>query len=343
MSLIQVLIVEDEEAHLKLIQRAFSESIDEFQLHFAKSLNEAREQLNRHIMDVVIVDLELPDGKGTELISDDPQAAGYPIVILTSHGNEQVAVEALKAGALDYVVKSAAVMQDMPRIAAAANREWAHLIQRRRAEEARTQSLRLLEGVLDSLSSQVAVLDNTGMILMVNAAWSNPALWHPLTGVGFGVTANYLLACGSLGEDKPEIITPIVVGIRDVIGGSPARFSKQFPWGSAEERQWFQIEVSPFSGAGSARAVVLCEDITDRKKKEGEERERALQRERISLLSAREREVMEMVVAGKANKMIARELGRSEKTVEKHRANVMRKLKVRTVADLVRIAVAVEG
>jgi FixJ family two-component response regulator len=55
-------------------------------------------------------------------------------------------------------------------------------------------------------------------------------------------------------------------------------------------------------------------------------------------LTGREREVFEGVVAGKLNKQIAAELGTAERTVKAHRAHVMQKLKVRSVAELVHLA-----
>lgn len=58
-------------------------------------------------------------------------------------------------------------------------------------------------------------------------------------------------------------------------------------------------------------------------------------------LTKREREVMPLVAAGKMNKQIAGELGISETTVKVHRGNIMRKLGVRTVADLVRMSDAI--
>jgi FixJ family two-component response regulator len=61
-------------------------------------------------------------------------------------------------------------------------------------------------------------------------------------------------------------------------------------------------------------------------------------RERLGLLTSREREVLEGIVAGKLNKQIAAQLGTVEKTIKFHRANLMRKLEVRTVADLVKLA-----
>ncbi len=60
--------------------------------------------------------------------------------------------------------------------------------------------------------------------------------------------------------------------------------------------------------------------------------------QRLERLTAREHQVLARIVAGRLNKQIADDLGISIKTVEAHRANIMDKLNVRTMADLMRIA-----
>jgi FixJ family two-component response regulator len=60
----------------------------------------------------------------------------------------------------------------------------------------------------------------------------------------------------------------------------------------------------------------------------------------LSKLTGREHQVLERIVAGRLNKQIADDLGISIKTVEAHRANIMEKLNVNTVADLLRLALS---
>lgn len=80
----------------------------------------------------------------------------------------------------------------------------------------------------------------------------------------------------------------------------------------------------------------------NRRRREAEETKQDIS-ERVSSLTRREREVMDMVIQGKANKVIAIDLGLSQRTVEVHRAHVMDKMRARTLAELVRMNTTLEG
>ena len=95
----------------------------------------------------------------------------------------------------------------------------------------------------------------------------------------------------------------------------------------------------PFAEESILRAVRAAED---RAKKLGRRSEEETQvAVRLAALSERERQVLEGLVAGHANKTIAYELGISPRTVEVYRANVMTKMQARSLSELIRMTLAV--
>jgi FixJ family two-component response regulator len=84
------------------------------------------------------------------------------------------------------------------------------------------------------------------------------------------------------------------------------------------------------------KAVRRALEVAAEQKQERDETARAAAR--FSRLTPREREVMEAVVAGKPNKLIAADLGTCEQTVKVHRGRVMEKMCAESLADLIHIA-----
>ena len=66
-------------------------------------------------------------------------------------------------------------------------------------------------------------------------------------------------------------------------------------------------------------------------------------RERFERLTPREQEVLDLVISGKRNKVIAADLSVSQSTVEAHRSKVMEKMEARTLSDLMRMVLSLEG
>ncbi|HLU79031.1 MAG TPA: response regulator transcription factor, partial [Burkholderiaceae bacterium] len=83
---------------------------------------------------------------------------------------------------------------------------------------------------------------------------------------------------------------------------------------------------------------IVARMLVDANERVAQARARRNQQAVLSRLTAREQQVLERIVAGRLNKQIAGDLNISIKTVEAHRANIMEKLEVTTVADLMKIA-----
>ena len=97
----------------------------------------------------------------------------------------------------------------------------------------------------------------------------------------------------------------------------------------------------PFNDVQLCTLVRDClERAAQRAQSEAAERSAA---ERVERLTARERQVLELIVAGRLNKQIADDLSISIKTVEAHRANIMDKLGARTMADLMKTALSAKS
>ncbi|MFZ4857886.1 MAG: response regulator [Desulfuromonadaceae bacterium] len=127
-----ILLVEDDKNHAALMRTSLQDAPEEYRLEIAATLCHARAALERQTPNLVLTDYRLPDGEGSDLLVT---TKGFcPVVLMTSQGNEQVAVDAMKAGVLDYVVKSAAVFSGISRIVQRSLREWALIQEQKRAE-----------------------------------------------------------------------------------------------------------------------------------------------------------------------------------------------------------------
>jgi DNA-binding NtrC family response regulator len=165
-----ILLVEDESGHAELICRAFADSAEKYSVTVARNMSEAHEEIENHLPGLALVDNGLPDGQGVDLVPLGKDR--FPIVILTSHGGEELAVQALKSGALDYVVKSPEAFDSMPHTVERTLREW-HLIQERKRTEVEREKLihelqealakvKKLSGLIPICSSCKKIRDDKG-------------------------------------------------------------------------------------------------------------------------------------------------------------------------------------
>jgi len=162
-----ILIVEDDESHRELARRAFIAQADTYEIALAATLGEAYARIDEVLPALVITDMVLPDGRGVDILGH-AQAGTFPLVVMTSFGDENMAVSALKAGALDYVVKSLETLQDLPHNVERTLREWDNITKRREAEEGLRQSERRFHAVFDQAFQLSWLVDADGVVVAAN-------------------------------------------------------------------------------------------------------------------------------------------------------------------------------
>src|SRR5213075_98429 len=97
-----LLVDDDPEALEWLTELAKGEG---FSVAQADSLRAARIHMSRLQPDVLLTDLQLPDGQGIELVNDLEARESTEVVLITGHASVESAVQALRLGATDYMVK----------------------------------------------------------------------------------------------------------------------------------------------------------------------------------------------------------------------------------------------
>lgn len=103
---VKALLIEDNPLDARTIQRQLEESSSGFYLSLASSLSEAFGQLASDEVDVILLDLSLPDSTGIDtFLKVQARVPSVPVVVLTGFDDEDMAIGAVQKGAQDYLVK----------------------------------------------------------------------------------------------------------------------------------------------------------------------------------------------------------------------------------------------
>jgi PAS domain S-box-containing protein len=256
-----VLVIEDEEGHAELIRRGFKSNQQDFHLTFAGSLLDARNRINKNPPDLIIADWLLPDGKGIEILPSDREAITIPVIIMTSHGNEDLAVEMLKAGVVDYIVKSESSFKELPHIAERALWDWGNIVQRKRAEAALHESEERYRILTDAAHDAIYTLSPEGVVTYVNSGGSALIGMPPEKIVGLSLKSLY----------HPDIAQEFRENLDKVISTKrPVRYDSKFWHENQDQITWLDAQLVPqFGPDGSVVQVIgISRSITDRKQAE---------------------------------------------------------------------------
>jgi len=257
---LHILLVEDNPGDADLIQDILSDSISiKCIFTLTNRLEEACQIVASTQVDLILLDLSLPDCNGLTTVKRMFAAAeSVPIIILTGHDDRQMAIEAVKAGAQDYLVKGKLGVDVFERVIR-------YSLERHRNRQQVKESERFLRATLDALTAHIAILDHTGQILSVNKAWVDFARNNDANLESIGEGVNYFDICATVTGEDADTATAVAAGIRAVINKEREEFQIEYPCHSPSQPRWFHLRVTPFPGARQRRVVLAHENITARK------------------------------------------------------------------------------
>lgn len=124
---------------------------------------------------------------------------------------------------------------------------------------------KFVQSTLDALSAHVAILDDGGNIIGVNAAWQQFAQHNGYQQHNFGIGINYLAVCDSATARRSADAPIVAQGIRDVMRGYVSEFQMEYPCHSPVQRRWFVVRVSRFDWYRNVRLIVAHQNVTELK------------------------------------------------------------------------------
>src|ERR1700726_455724 len=148
---LQVLLVEDNAGDVRLLREMFrGERPDSFELTHLLRMSEAVNHLAKGGVDVVLLDMGLPDGHGLDTVRRaHASAPGVPVIVLTGLDDEALAAEAMKEGAQDYLIKGQIENRALPRA-------LRHAIERHRMQTETSEIKKLQMQLKDDFLSHVS-------------------------------------------------------------------------------------------------------------------------------------------------------------------------------------------
>ena len=247
--IVRLLLVEDDEVDRMAFERMVHREGLPYRLRCAGGLEEADQWLSREPFDVVLTDFHLGDGSGLELLR---LGLDVPVVVITGAGGEETAVQAMRAGAFDYLVKDTRrrYLEMVPLI-----------VENARRHHAVEQRAQILTEALKSINDAIYITDPDGKLIFANETFSRVYGYGPNEVIG--KPSDILWAQGVGHELDP-------VSPEDLPQAGQRGECVQKRWDGSEFPALLSRSVIFDERGNRVAAVGAIRDITDRKQAEAQ-------------------------------------------------------------------------
>jgi len=172
--IVRLLLIEDDQVDRLACRRALSRLTDSvFDIHETDLARDGLAYARSHHPDLILLDYRLPDLNGVEVLSELRMFEDAPpVIMLTGAGDISIAVEAMRSGARDYLLKDTAgeYLALLPTVIERAMREQQMRTEKRCMEETLRLERDFISAVLATVGAVVIVLDREGRIVRMNEA-----------------------------------------------------------------------------------------------------------------------------------------------------------------------------
>lgn len=202
-------------------------------IHRAASLKEAQEVCDGVNLDVVICDLHLPDSNGIDTLQSMLTCTEAPLVVLTNADEQELAEEAVRSGAQDYLDKNALTTRRLwnsIRFAmerAALKQEWARL-RSTKEEQRRLETIgRFAGGVAHDINNALNIISGFAQILEQHGAEQLPKALPQIRGASRRIAdhVNRLVVIGNREEPNERVVRDL----NTVVRGAHAQLARSLP------------------------------------------------------------------------------------------------------------------
>jgi diguanylate cyclase (GGDEF)-like protein/PAS domain S-box-containing protein len=175
----KVLLVEDNPGDARLLREMLrEEGLRDSELMHAESMSRAEEILAQHAVDIILVDLGLPDAQGLEAVQRVHAAAPrVPLVVLTGLDDEVLAAQALQKGAQDYLIKGQISSSSGQVETRGLLRALRYAVERKNMEDALFMETERAQVTLNSIGEAVICTDIRGNVTFLNAVAEKLTGW----------------------------------------------------------------------------------------------------------------------------------------------------------------------
>ena len=121
---LHILIAEDEPSHGVVLRRRLEREFPDAHIEVVASIREYQDSIAAALPTIALMDLNLSDGSSLDMLKASAAPPPFPVVMMSSYASRQMLDDAVKAGAMDFILKTPEVFSSIADIVEKTVREW---------------------------------------------------------------------------------------------------------------------------------------------------------------------------------------------------------------------------